>query len=107
MASIKDMVGPLLAGDNVSKLIGVGLIIITSTNFFQTRNQGNETREEIDRQAAITRAQVRETYHYQLYFLQMVRGLKADHSKLLQNFGLGSSEIPDPPEVRPMPYDGK
>ena len=61
----------------------------------------------MEHQAHVTRVQVREIYTYQLYFLKLAKGMKADQGKLLQHYGLGQSEIPEPPVVRPIPYDGE
>lgn len=102
-----ELVKTLATGDNFSKVLMVIVLLISSGNWFKIGSQNEETRTEVDRQAAITRAQVRQIYTYQLYFLQAMKGLKTDHAKLLNQFGLGASEIPEPPIVTPMPFDGE
>jgi len=100
---MKELLTSLASGDNFSKLLLVVVLLLSGTNFFRI----GETREDVERQAAITRAQVRDVHQYQLYFLKLAKGMKGDQTKLLQHFGLGVSEIPEPPQPKPIPYDGQ
>jgi hypothetical protein len=100
--ALQDVAKSLLAGDNFSKLIGVGILILTATNFFKIGNQGDETRAEVDRRHQETQQKIAIIYGYQSNYIQYLRGLKTDQQKILAHFGL-ESDLPDMPDLQPLP----
>jgi hypothetical protein len=100
--ALKDAIGPLLSGDNFSKLLGVVLILITGSNFFRTGSQGEATRDEVASQHRETQDKIAIIYGYQQNYINYLRGLKTDQQKILSHFGL-ESDLPDMPDLKPLP----
>jgi hypothetical protein len=102
--ALQDVAKSLLAGDNFSKLIGVGILILTATNFFKIGNQGDLTREEFDRQQMITRENIRALYDNQIYSFNYIKILKRDHNEMLRKSDLPESPVEPPDAPKPLPY---
>jgi|SRR5215469_182361 len=100
---MKELLTTLASGDNFSKVLMVILLLVSGGNFFRIGNQGDETRQEVDRLHAITSAQVKAVYDYQKNYIDLIRGIRADHTKLMQHFGLGDSAIKEPPPMPELP----
>jgi len=100
---MKELLTTLASGDNFSKVLLVILLLVSGGNWFKIGNQGDETRSEVDRFHQETRKQIRLIYDYQQHYIDLIKGIKKDHSKLMAHFGLGNSEIPDPPPLQPLP----
>jgi hypothetical protein len=100
--ALKDAIGPLLSGDNFSKLLGVVLIILTTSNFFRIGSQGDETRAEVESFHRETQQKISIIYGYQRNYIEYLRGLKQDQQKIMAHFGL-ETDLPDMPDLTPLP----